>query len=351
MPQISQLAPPEAQPELLESIHEHLRSGSGKPMQLPKVNLAGVNLAGMNLTGADLSGADLSNADLSDTILTGANLANTRFFGANLSRALLNSANLFNAEFSGANLTEANLEDAEARQAGFGMANLQRARLSRANLNDSTISLANLPGADLANVSLKRARIRETKLQGANLNSADLRSAQLSLSQVRGASFKDADLRDARIRMIEDYQHAEWIGCDVRDVNFAGGYMLRRFIMDQNYLMEYRQSSRGAQILYYPWLISCDCGRSLGRWCFWIMVLTVIYGGIFKLGGVDFGNYETWFSPYYFSIVTLTTLGYGDVVPSNLTGQIIAASEVFLGYLMLGGLLSIFSNKIARRAD
>jgi voltage-gated potassium channel Kch len=53
----------------------------------------------------------------------------------------------------------------------------------------------------------------------------------------------------------------------------------------------------------------------------------------------------------YYSVVTLTTLGYGDVVPASPTAQVLAMCEVVLGYVMLGGLLSIFSNKMSRRAD
>jgi voltage-gated potassium channel Kch len=53
----------------------------------------------------------------------------------------------------------------------------------------------------------------------------------------------------------------------------------------------------------------------------------------------------------YFSVVTLTTLGYGDIVPSSTAAQVLCMVEVFMGYVMLGGLLSIFSNKMARRAE
>jgi hypothetical protein len=34
-----------------------------------------------------------------------------------------------------------------------------------------------------------------------------------------------------------------------------------------------------------------------------------------------------------------------------MAAQILAMIEVVIGYVMLGGLLSIFSNKMARRAD
>ena len=56
-------------------------------------------------------------------------------------------------------------------------------------------------------------------------------------------------------------------------------------------------------------------------------------------------------SMWYFSIVTFTTLGFGDVVAANSTARLLVAAEVIVGYIMLGGLVSIFANKFARRND
>jgi hypothetical protein len=42
------------------------------------------------------------------------------------------------------------------------------------------------------------------------------------------------------------------------------------------------------------------------------------------------------FQGFYFSIVTFTTLGFGDFVPKNSIGQTFVVIEVMLGYFMLG---------------
>jgi hypothetical protein len=49
----------------------------------------------------------------------------------------------------------------------------------------------------------------------------------------------------------------------------------------------------------------------------------------------------------------MTTLGFGDITPKvdQWFLQIVVTIEVVLGYIMLGGLISIFSNKLARRAS
>ena len=58
----------------------------------------------------------------------------------------------------------------------------------------------------------------------------------------------------------------------------------------------------------------------------------------------------TFWKSFYFSIVTFTTLGFGDVVADNTSARIFVTLEVIFGYIMLGGLISIFANKLASRS-
>jgi hypothetical protein len=52
----------------------------------------------------------------------------------------------------------------------------------------------------------------------------------------------------------------------------------------------------------------------------------------------------------YYSVVTFTTLGFGDIKPVTEIAAMVVMLEVVLGYVMLGGLISILANKLARRA-
>ena len=327
--------------KLLKDIKEGRAPAPAEPLDLKGAFLAGEDLSGMDLSGADLSGADL----------TEANLSGARLFKANLKKATLLNANLEGTELSGADLTEALLEEVNAKQVGMGMACLMGARLFRANLEGGTLSLSDFEGADLRSACLRKTRIREAKLLNADLTNADLREADLALSSVSGATFNNADMREARLRLVDGFEKASWIGVDIRDVNFAGAYRLRRFILDQNYIKEFRSAGRLSAALYYLWWISSDCGRSMLRWLILIAVQLVFFAGLYTFVEIDYGEHPTFLSPLYYSVVTLTTLGYGDVAPASLGGQIVAMMEVITGYMMLGGLLSIFSTKIARRAD
>lgn len=299
-----------------------------------------------DLRGANFNGADLRNLDLSGRDLSGIQLFNADLRGTNFQ-----DANLEGAELSTANLEGAVLDGANCKRAGFGRANLNHASLFRTNLDHATLTQANLEHANLSCANLHHARMREANLLATDLTETDLRFAELSLSNIRNANFSNADLRHARLRMIRQFKTANWLGVDIRDVNFSGAYLMRREIIDQNFIKEFRSYSRISQILYYPWLWTCDCGRSMFRWCCCIGILLLFFTYLYGFVGIDYGPYPTNLSPLYFSVVTLTTLGFGDALPSGIGGQIVVMLEVSAGYIMLGGLLSIFSNKLARRGD
>jgi uncharacterized protein YjbI with pentapeptide repeats len=301
--------------------------------------------------GADLRGRDLSGRDLRDRELSGADLRGARLVGADLRGAVLHGANLSEAELLGARLDGAHLDHAVAKRAGLGRATLSGASLFGADLEQATLSEARLAGADLRTAVLRDARLVGADLSDARLERADLRGVHVENADVTRARLDEVDLRSATVRGLHGYESASFLRADLRDVDFSGAYLFRRFALDQNYLAELRARSRLHAALYWVWWLTSDCGRSLARWSAWTLGIAVGYGLAFEAVGIRGEAPSTWLTPYYFSVVTLTTLGYGDVLPATPTGQALVMAEVCTGYLMLGGLLSIFANKMARRAD
>lgn len=311
------------------------------PALEPGARLVGADLAGRDLAGVDLSGADLSNADLTGARLVGANLR-----GASLFQARLEGAHLLDACLDGADLTEVS-----GRAVILGRASLVGAVLFNAGLQECTMTDADLTTADLRSVDLTGARLRGAVVRGAEIRAATLDGADLTGAVVDGADFGGASLRRAHLGNVSGFSDATWVGVDISDMDLTSAYTLRRFVMDENYLFEFRTSNRLNGVLYRFWKITSDCGRSLTRWAVLTLVMATVFGALYTQVHVDYGDYESPLSPFYFSVVTLTTLGYGDVLPASLTAQIVVLAEVLTGYLMLGGLLSIFATKMGRRAE
>jgi uncharacterized protein YjbI with pentapeptide repeats len=328
---------------VLSKLRDAARSGA------PHEELA--DLRGADLIDVDLSGLDLSGADLRGTDLSRANLERTRLFRADLRGAVLFQARAAEADFTGADLRGANLESIRAHRAGFGRARLIGARMIGADLRGATFTGVELVGAQLCGANLCEARMREADLRRTDFARAEMESAELAGSDVTEACFDGADLRGSHVKQLTGYAKASWIGADVREVDFAGAFMTRRFIMDQNFLEEFKQQGPLSRAVYALWWFSSDCGRSMMRWSLCTLALTTVFAFAFTFVEIDYGDYRTWFSPFYFSVVTLTTLGYGDVLPASVPAQMVVTLEVAIGYMMLGGLISILSNKLARRAE
>lgn len=94
-------------------------------------------------------------------------------------------------------------------------------------------------------------------------------------------------------------------------------------------------------------------GHSLGRWGVTVLIFISAFAGVFALfdqisATSMFENYSAHsgiFDYFYFSLVTFTTLGYGDIVPITFAEKLVVGLEVLLGFTMLG----IFINLIKRR--
>ncbi len=321
--------------------------GSPPPPEEPPVKrLDPRRFVGRNLTGQDLSNLDLRGLDFTDANLTGAILTRSDLSGACLFRARLDEA-----DFTGARLVGADLREVVGTRCGFGGANLAGADLTASELSHAAFTHADLSGAIAVDADLTRARLVKTDLSRADLHRARLEHATLAQCDVAEASFRDATFRHGRIAHVRNYDRADWVGVDLRDIDPSGAYDLRRFAHDQNYLEEFYAHSRWNQVLYFVWWVSSDCGRSMGRWAAWVGILAGAYGLLYTFLPIDYGAHPTALSPLYFSVVTMTSLGFGDALPTDVWSQLAVMSEVLCGYAMLGGLLAILSNKMARRAD
>ncbi len=75
-----------------------------------------------------------------------------------------------------------------------------------------------------------------------------------------------------------------------------------------------------------------------------VLLFAGLYRG-FGLRGYDINEPTT---ALYFSIVTWTTLGYGDYQP-KLEMQLIAAFQSSLGYLFLGLVVAVVASMLSER--
>lgn len=332
-------------PPALADLQARRDSGERWPAADRPLSLSGVRLHQVDLSRLDLTGADLSYAEL-----VGCNLRGTRLERADLTGALLNDANLVDCELVGADLAGTDLSNSHLMGVG-----LVRAKAHEAIFYGTHCAGASFNGTDLSGADFRAADLTNTRFPAADLSDADLATAvlvgaDLTGARVEGATLREADLTGGRLRDVRGYASADWINTDITDVDFTGAWNVRRHIQDTNYIHEFRTQSASHELLYWVWWVTSDCGRSLLRWSMWTALVAVLYALAYSFVDVDWGPNPTVLSPLYFSVVTFTTLGFGDAVPGSSLAQALTMSQVVLGYFSLGGMMSILSDKMARRA-
>jgi hypothetical protein len=145
-------------------------------------------------------------------------------------------------------------------------------------------------------------------------------------------------------------------------MNASSNPYLRRYIDDEQWIASWRERSWLRRWpLFLLWEITSHCGRSIGLWAFWSALIATGFSVLywrFLSSSIAFnvtallekGAQPGFWGYLYYSVVTFTTLGFGDIVPLTGPARFVVGLEVVLGYVMLGGLISIFANKLARRS-
>ena len=152
---------------------------------------------------------------------------------------------------------------------------------------------------------------------------------------------------------------------DSQRIDEVANPFFKRYVADQQFTRAFNQAN---PLLAKLWRWSSDYGRSLTLWALWSLFFAFLFALAYmplpawmptwiqnwtphfhQTTGTYSGEPLTFWNCFYFSIVTFTTLGFGDIVADNTAARFLVTLEVIFGYLMLGGLISIFSNKLASR--
>ena len=233
------------------------------------------------------------------------------------------------------------------------------------DLRGAPFSGADLSGANLSGAYLLRANLSGANLEQANLSGASLYDTIYTTDEIFnrlinwwGPTFLNLIHIPKglnRLRKLEQVGITCFEAVDTTKVDGSTNPVLKRHMEDYQFILGFKRKSWFHRHLFYLiWKGTSDCGRSLLLWLMWSVFFILLFTLIYSMG------LKTWFKPpnldwfnaLYFSVVTFTTLGFGDVTPNlaSRTAQGLVMVQVIIGYVMLGGLISILANKLARRA-
>lgn len=287
--------------DLTDRLEHFARSGGLlQGLQLKKANLKNVNL----VNAGKATGFDLSNSD---------------FYRANME-----CAHLFNADFTGASLMKANLD---------------HANLHCANLHD----------ANLLGVKLHYAKIDHMKI-GKHVQQEDLALKAQKQNYVELA-------RDYFEQSEEIYRNLRKTAESDGIYSLAGHFARKELIMRRK---QYPLWSK-KRLVSKSVDLFCGYGESPINVIGFSLLLIFVCAILFCLFGVQSNgemiqfssqqsfsqNLNELFSTIYFSVVTFTTLGYGDIQPVGIS-RLIATIEAFIGSFALALYVVVFVQKTTR---
>lgn len=319
---------------------------------------------GWDWSEADLSGWNLEGLKLSDNE-NKANLQSTNFSKANLQNIKLASANLEKAYFGGTNLKNALLRGSI----------LKGAYLRGTILENATLHKSCLQGADMTGANLQNAKLWSSNLQGADLKRSNLRDAEfnektvlhnVNLFQCR---FDNSTLKYAYEQLDKKVIHErEQRHSEAKNIYAVlKNYFRQEGIYDISGEYYYREKLMEAKCnwkdkKYFKWisnmflnLVAGYGERPLRVLIWWVGIILgyafiyYFYNGISIRIANNINSYNPKFlEALYFSVVTFTTLGFGDLAPKPGFFQLFASFEALLGAIFMAMFIFVFARKMIR---
>lgn len=234
----------------------------------------------------------------------------------------------------------------------FG-ANLRNACLFKASLADANLRTADFTGANLIG----------TRLRGARLEGAIFGKDGIVTSEIRARHcLKSGRPDDAR----KHFQEADEIYLEILNNHRAAGRQEEagetsyRLMRVKHELLPKWTAARWASRMVD---IMCGYGERPARVVLFFFVVTMLCAVFYFMFGVAesvsgeylgydstlgfAANFDHFLNCVYFSVLTITTTGYGDIIPAESTRGV-AAAESFVGAFIAALFVLVLSRKMMR---
>lgn len=272
-------------------------------------------------------------------------------------REPMHNFSLANSDFSHINLVNRaskkgfELINADCYHSDFNHAHCFKINLSGSSLMKADFSHANLHCANLTNCNLLGTNFKGAKLEHVIWGDLALQEQQAEKTHVHEAK-------------IDLYQQAEEVYRNLRLVSekqglfdVAGTFFQREMVMRRKQMPMWSIN----RIISKTVDMFCGYGELPIRVVGFTWVVLLIFTILFFFSGLTFNNqiiaydsnaslaqnFEELMSCAYFSIVTFTTLGYGDITPTGLS-RVLAAIEALFGSFTLALFVVVFVKKMTR---
>lgn len=285
---------------------------------------------GERLDCAQLAGLALNDVGwFADAVLVGADFSD---------------ANVDGADFGSADLRKASFERTSARGASFRRANLEKAELSSIDLREADLRMAKVDDSGMAGVRINS----ETKLGDRTVYDEQM--------EARDNPSRKGDALEAAVRTYRQYER---LSQDNSLYSQASRFyrrskdVRRRFNWEENNYLSALTAEVSRTFTGY----GNKPGRVIMTAVAMMILSALVYplvGGLYNptdpgtvyavtLGESTGAAAEAFLRSLFFSVLTFTTLGYGNLVPTTTVGRQMAGLEALLGSLVLALLVAVLT--------
>ncbi|WP_101295535.1 pentapeptide repeat-containing protein [Halegenticoccus soli] len=267
---------------------------------------------------------------------------------------------LAKADFAGSVLRESDFSDADLRHAKFEDGDVSRVTFERANLEDAMFVRTDVRGTNFENAKLYRTYFFDARMDNETAFGDRI---------VYERALADADTNE---EMVAVGDAATWTYRGIQrvlDENALTRRERRYYVREKDVLrrVSWAREQYGHALMLeasrWVMLYGVSPFRVLASSALVILVSAVLYpltGGLQEPGAGSAILYpiETldertpgrlayaFFLSLYFSVITFTTLGYGDVQPLGLAARAVASAESLLGTLLIALLVFTLTRSI-----
>jgi uncharacterized protein YjbI with pentapeptide repeats len=233
--------------------------------------------------------------------------------------------------FDGAVIESGTFEDAELRHVTFRDVDLSNVLTTGASLEEAYLSQARWGQPEWGPFG-KKVHVREE----------DMAVEKATVEALRRAESAHRNLK-------ESYKNEG-------DYEMAGEFFIREMAIKRQTSLKERK--------YAYWFMGnvisglCGYGERPTRVIFWWFAFTFSFALVYFAGQlieyssggteIDFTTLGGFLTCMYFSVVTFTTLGFGDISPVTDAGRAVASVEAFTGAFMIALFVLVFGRKMIR---
>lgn len=194
----------------------------------------------------------------------------------------------------------------------------------------------------LARINLSKSDLFHAELAQTDLSQADLSDSYLSEADISGTRLDWAKAQGVLLDSVTYDLKTSFLGVDLHSINFTLAALLEDLAITQQRIQHLQARSPA---LAWFLRITSQYGLSLPRYFLWVTAIILVFAVLYSVVPGAITKPGLW-NGTYFSVVTFTTLGYGDITPASTVGKVLAVVEVCAGYLMGGLLVSILARRV-----